>query len=68
MHNQGDKVNYKNFDGKLYTAIILYSKLDFENSFIKTDNAVGNFDYLVTYEVGNRKFIVFCQEEDLFNV
>jgi len=67
MYKQKDNVLYRALDGNLYKAIILYRKIDFENDVINTENAVGNFDYLISYQFKGKVMVSFCQEEDLTN-
>ena len=67
MYNQGDNVMYRALDANWYPAIILHSKVDFENNVINTDNAIGNFDYLISYQARGRNRVSFCQHEDLMD-
>lgn len=65
-YNQGEQVLFKAINARVYPARILYRKIDFENLYIDTPNAKGNFDYLVEYELESGfTNVSFCMEGDL---
>mgnify|MGYP003611636026 CR=1 FL=1 len=64
-YKENDKVMYTPINGKKIEAIIIACKDKFETGSIKTKNASGNFDYLISIEKEGKTEQHFCQENDL---
>lgn len=64
-YSVNQKVIYISISGKREEAIIIARKVDFENGHIKTENASGSFDYLVSVEKNGIIEQHFCSESDV---
>ena len=63
-YSVGQKVIYNSIGGKKVDATII-AKKDPKTGTIKTENASGNFDYLVSVEKDGKKQEHFCSENDI---
>lgn len=63
-YSVGQKVIYNSIGGKKVDATII-AKKDPGTGTIKTENASGNFDYLVSVEKDGKKEEYFCSENDI---
>ncbi|WP_338840574.1 hypothetical protein [Flavobacterium ginsenosidimutans] len=64
-YSVNQKVIYVALNGKREEAIIIARKIDFKNGHIKTENASGSFDYLVSVEKNGLIEHHFCNEDDI---
>lgn len=62
---ENEKVMYTPITGKIEKATIIACKDKFNTGSIKTENASGNFDYLISVEKEGKTEQHFCQESDL---
>ena len=62
---ENEKVLYTSITGKIEKATIIACKDKFDKRSIKTKNASGNFDYLISVEKEGKTEQHFCQESDL---
>jgi len=66
IYSVNQKVTYIAVGGKKEEATILARKVDSEDGkTIRTENASGNFDYLVLVEKNGKKEEHFCNESDI---